>query len=334
MRESRIFGERGKTRKNAEVKKKYILFFEGTKTEPQYFQGIINNRQALGVSSLIQIKMLERCLDEECWSNPKKILDRVLLNLEEKEDQILIYSTLLNAIIDTLYNNNYLSKRGEKIKEIWSFLKENCENTLNISLEDKVENKAEATSIILGILAEGYPRIIKTVLENLNNALSEMEILYNKEIDSLCFIFDRDRKSFFLEQYNDVLAVCKKNAISIYPSNPCFDFWLLLHFDEVLKLDNEKILANEKISKSKNANTYVFHEFSKLMRNKIKTKYKIEKSKYNVEALMELIPTALENASKYCEEAEKLENQIGTSVGVLVRELMSKEKTRARLPSD
>ena len=94
MRESRIFGERSKTRINSETKKKYFLFFEGTKTEPQYFQGIINNRQALGVSSLIEIRMLERCLDEECWSNPKKILDRVLLNLEEKEDQILIYSTL------------------------------------------------------------------------------------------------------------------------------------------------------------------------------------------------------------------------------------------------
>ena len=43
-------------------------------------------------------------------------------------------------------------------------------------------------------------------------------------------IVDRDDNSFSPEQVEEVMCLCKKEGFQLIITNPCFEFWLLLHF--------------------------------------------------------------------------------------------------------
>ncbi|MEA3422876.1 MAG: RloB domain-containing protein [Bacillota bacterium] len=61
---------------------------------------------------------------------------------------------------------------------------------------------------------------------------------------------DRDKGSFVNHpnnnQYAYVVEKCRENGIDFYLTNPCFEFWLLLHFDEVHQLDKTSLLEKKK----------------------------------------------------------------------------------------
>lgn len=317
MRESRTFGERSIIRNDDTPARKYFLVFEGTDTEPLYFKAVNNARQTLGISPLIELIHIERCRGEEGWSNPKLILDTLSDNLAERDGTILTYSTLLNAMVDCLYTSEYIKKRGAIISEIWTVLKTHCENKLGHSLRETVEDRESAVNEILEVIKETRPRINDIILENLQESIQARQITYSEEQDKLCFIFDRDKRSFTYKQYTAVIEKCQEKNITAYSSNPCFEFWLLLHYDEVHDLDKEKLLSNQKIGKSKNAKTYTTQQLKELMGY-------YTKSNYNADMLMERISVAIENEKRFCENIEELENQLGSTVGLLLTDILSK----------
>ena len=96
MREKRNFAERSRALASKEVCKKYFLVYEGKNTEAIYFDGIIDNRDEIGLNPLIELVPVIRSYSEEGWSNPKKIYDRMAQNLREAEEGIISYETLLN----------------------------------------------------------------------------------------------------------------------------------------------------------------------------------------------------------------------------------------------
>ena len=66
MRIPKTFGERNE--KEREPAKKYYLIYEGAKTEAQYFNGIIQNKEKLNINSLIELIPVLRSYNEEDWS--------------------------------------------------------------------------------------------------------------------------------------------------------------------------------------------------------------------------------------------------------------------------
>ena len=96
MREKRNFAERSGILKSREARKKYFLVYEGKNTEDIYFDGIYEHRGIIGINPLIELVPIIRSYSEEGWSNPKKIVDRVMLNIQEAETGIISYETLLN----------------------------------------------------------------------------------------------------------------------------------------------------------------------------------------------------------------------------------------------
>ena len=96
MRERRIFAERAKVLKSDEAVKKYFLVYEGSDTEAIYFDAVQSMRDDIRINPLIQLIPLIRSYSEEGWSNPKKILDRLILNLRESQEQYVSYESLLN----------------------------------------------------------------------------------------------------------------------------------------------------------------------------------------------------------------------------------------------
>jgi hypothetical protein len=65
MRIPKAFGKRSTAdEKELEPKVKYFLAFEGEETEPQYFFGVLQNKNVLGIHALVEIVPLKRHYEE------------------------------------------------------------------------------------------------------------------------------------------------------------------------------------------------------------------------------------------------------------------------------
>ena len=152
-------------------------------------------------------------------------------------------------------------------------------------------------------------------MSNGTDILNNYEITFDKEIDYLCLVVDRDPESFTEFQFDDVLKTCKQNNFEFLISNPNFELWLLLHFDDIHDLDNEKLLKNEKINPgSKSSIRFIPNELRKCLGT-----YK--KSRYDVTLLIKNINKAIKNEKNYCESLPELKNELGSNIGVFIEKL-------------
>lgn len=158
---------------------------------------------------------------------------------------------------------------------------------------------------------EGYEQIV----DDVPFIIQEHVITYAEGFDKICFVVDRDKESFVAHtknnQYEYVLKKCKENGFGFYLTNPCFEFWLLLHFDDVEQLDEGQLCDNPKVTAKRR---YTEQELRKRMSG-------YTKSSYDVEWFMRRINIAIQNEKKYCEDVEKLEYLVGSRVGLLIEEL-------------
>lgn len=314
MREKKNFAERTRISKEDRTRKKYFLVCEGNRTEGIYFNTINELKDKIGINPLIEIISIERTYTEEGWSNPKKILEQLLKDLEEIENGKISYKTLVDKIIEIIMEDEKISLKISK--EISSEkMIENIKNDIE-SLDNIVENVEEDCEFLLNIIIkklfltiEEIPNILETVLKNIENK----QITYSEDIDKMCLIVDRDRKSFKEEQYNYVKEECKKKNFKLYVTNPCFEFWLLLHFDEVHLINKEELLENKRASSK-----------VRFVESELKKYFPYNKNKYNAELLIQKIDLAIENEKRFCEDIEGLKNELGSNVGLLIQELKGK----------
>lgn len=313
MREKKIFAQRSQARSNREAKKKYFLVYEGKETEEIYFKGVSQDRSKIGIDPLVELVPVVRSYSEEGWSNPKKILDRMLMNLEESRLRRVSYETLLNWFMDYLYEEKILTNSKVKAKSLWQTLEWICSEKLQVALMDQVMNLEQTCRLIAEYFQdkEGYEQIVNDVPRIIQNRA----ITYEEGFDKICFIVDRDRESFVAHpennQYEYVLNKCREKGFGFYLTNPCFEFWLLLHFDDVKGLNEKQLLDNPKITSKRR---YTEQELRKRMNN-------YTKSFYDVEWFMNRINVAIKNEKQYCEDIEKLEYSVGSRVGMLIEEM-------------
>ena len=96
-------------------------------------------------------------------------------------------------------------------------------------LDTFVEDIEKSCNLILKALQEEYDP--QHVIADISNIIKEGGFTYAKGFDRICLI------------------------------NPCFEFWLLLHFDGVFELDREKLLKNPKVTAKRR---YVEQELRRL----------------------------------------------------------------------
>ena len=314
MREKRKFAERTRISKEDRTIKKYFLVFEGNRTEEIYFNAINELKDKIGINPLIEIISIERTYTEEGWSNPKKILEQLLKDLEEIENGKISYKTLVDKIIEIIMEDEKIfSKISKEISS--EKMIENIKNDIE-SLDNIVENVEEDCEFLLNMIIkklfltiEEIPNILEAVLRNIENK----QITYSEDIDKMCLIVDRDKKSFKEEQYNYVKEECERKNFKLYVTNPCFEFWLLLHFDEVHLINKEELLENKRASSK-----------VRFVESELKKYFPYNKNKYNAELLIEKIDLAIENEKKFCEDIEELKDKLGSNIGLLIQELKEK----------
>ena len=290
MREKRTFAERTKVLKSDEVKKKYFLVFEGSDTEVIYFDMVNSMKAEIGLNSLIELVPIIRSFSEEGWSNPKKILDRIIKDLEEDDSGKISIETFLNWIMDYLRETDSIANDRRVRNTIWEMMKQVCENEFEKTLEDKVKNVEIIGNKILEKIEENY--LIENLVSKLSDIIEHGGWSYEKGFDEICLIVDRDKESFISkpgnDQYKYVLDRCLENGFRFCVTNPCFEFWLLMHSDKVLELDKDKLLNNSKVTSKRR---YAEDEL-----RKIYSGYK--KSSYHAEEFVKNIDIAIKNENK------------------------------------
>ena len=315
MREKRTFAERTKVLKSDEVKKKYFLVFEGSDTEVIYFDMVNSMKAEIGLNSLIELVPIIRSFSEEGWSNPKKILDRIIKDLEEDDSGKISIETFLNWIMDYLRETDSIANDRRARNTIWEMMKQVCENEFEKTLEDKVKNVEIIGNKILEKIEENY--LIENLVSKLSDIIEHGGWSYEKGFDEICLIVDRDKESFISkpgnDQYKYVLDRCLENGFRFCVTNPCFEFWLLMHSDKVLELDKDKLLNNSKVTSKRR---YAEDEL-----RKIYSGYK--KSSYHAEEFVKNIDIAIKNEKEFCEDIQRLKDSIGSNIGILIEDMRS-----------
>ena len=80
----------------------------------------------MGIDPLIELIPVMRSYSEDGWSNPKKILDRVIENLEEDRTGRLTYESLLNRIMDYFYDEKILTTNRVQSDAVWNLMRDAC----------------------------------------------------------------------------------------------------------------------------------------------------------------------------------------------------------------
>ena len=237
-------------------------------------------------------------------------MDRVIENLRESREQAISYESLLNRIMDYLYETKVITTSKVLARNIWKTMKQTCDEQLKKSLDDVVEDIESTCNTLIGVLKEEYE--VVNIVEDISEIIKDGGLTYEEGFDQICLIVDRDKDSFVStpenDQYKYVLDKCREMGFQFCVTNPCFEFWLLLHFDEVFTLDKEKLLDNPKVTVKRR---YAEDELRKIFPG-------YNKSSYHAEILVKEIDKAIENEKKFCEDIEDLECSVGSNIGRLI----------------
>lgn len=143
---------------------------------------------------------------------------------------------------------------------------------------------------------------------------------FDSEIDQVCVIFDRDYRN--IEDSADaIFKLCKRHGIKIIMSNPNFELWLLMHFPRIEQYDPAMLLENRKnLRHQLFADASTSKKYLEILVSKNADGYS-KGSKLKFERFLPCIDTAIEQAKMYCEDSWELMNALGTSVGVLIKEM-------------
>ena len=113
--------------------------------------------------------------------NPKKILDRMLQYLQESETGAVSYETLMNWIMDYLYEEEILKTSKVESKNMWETLKWICQEKLQVSESDIVENLNETCKQFAVYFKEAST--IDALVDNVPRIIENRAITYDENVD-------------------------------------------------------------------------------------------------------------------------------------------------------
>lgn len=259
----------------------YFLSVEGNKTEKEYFEGISANRKKLGISSRIDVKVLGRS-DIDTQSAPSKVIELLeeYVNLRGKgcaKEIIEIMSTTLKD-----YDYEFVQQ----------FLQD------PESMDEEKRNRLQED-----LKKAGYDYEYRSFLEK-----------YDSELDEFGIVIDRDRYSNSETMMEEIINHCQKKRYVCYITNPCFEFWLLLHLSDItIEYQNRMHLIHEN-RKISNRHTYVSKEVSE----------KAHHGKKGIEFAdhyLDKVHVAVERAKAFSSDEVELINNVGTNLWKLIEKM-------------
>lgn len=290
--------EKFATSRQSEIKNykpKYFIASEGSNSEPMYFDGLNDSV----ISENITIINILRDYASACNSHPSfivKMIKEFILNATSDEITVL---ELKNKIDNCIRENNY----DIDISDIYNKL---------ISIYKKEDYRIKKDNLNDLFLRVFKSEVYKDLAENFPLYFEAQNVTYSSTIDKLNIVIDRDKQNFKDFQYDEVVEFCKNNNVSLYVSNPTFEFWLILHFPEVENEDKTEMLENRYISSSRRYLEKRLHDICKYKKSQLKFK-----------DFEPYINDAIQREKQYKEDMPSLKEELGSNVGILINEMLN-----------
>lgn len=270
--------ERSEEQNLVEPKKIIFLSVEGDETERTYFTHLSETLD----SSIIQIEVL-RHRRGDGYSDPIYVIELLQEFLDMRQGP-LIPNEILNKVIAKYSDETIQTYLATPDK-----------------LDQRLKNNIQSDLLLLGIDVE-YRRYLQK---------------YDKATDVFGIVLDRDCGSHSLEVMEESVKYCQENGIHCYISNPCFEFWLLLHLCDVMTefgdAERKQLLLNPTIS---GQHTQVSFEVSKRAHHRKSISRGIFMAKYypNIEM-------AIRHSQNFALHFPELYDTLGTNIPELLEEI-------------
>lgn len=176
-------------------------------------------------------------------------------------------------------------------------------------VKDKNENLSTKDSLRISSILDKFGSEIYSNEENIEEQINAFLNLtsFDKNIDTLLIVLDRDAGSFTENQYDEVMSLCKKHGYTMTVTNPCIELFLLLHFREISSQEKTDLLINKKRS----GKTYAFNLLKTEMKNH---GLSYTKSKYNAEDLIKRFNSSKKNSENLETDINSLKTNVGTNL--------------------
>lgn len=285
-----------------ELHSKYIFAFEGYRTEVRYFEGLMNHRGIAGIRDLINICVLQREEIDCGCSDPLSVVENTREYIKSMDSGYYTVPAIMELVKNQLCLKQKWERNDIRVREFSEKLTE--ELLKYTDSEGFLRNTFRATELCNGVT--------KTNLDvTISYDIPELET-YDREIDHVCVIVDRDRSAHTVARMNEFVSACKNEGFEPFICNPCFEFWLMLHFEGVLKIDKKLLLANEMTEGHRFTET----ELERLI-NGVNPDNHYDKTDLDPLVYLHRIGEAVRNSRYYCEELKCLNSQVGTNLGKL-----------------
>lgn len=274
-----------------EVYKKYFFALEGIKTEVKYIKELIKCKN---INSNVFYFYRNKSKSES--SNLLNITNSVLDIIDGKSTADIMYIDLIDIIYNICNNHNLIINKDKVKSKIESFLSKK-----NLNIHDEVDIKLIA-DLMSNMKRSALFVNIEDIINNgdLINIIKEHSS-FCAERDHIIIIGDRDRHSFVDMQYDDVLEKTKKYNISLIISNPCIEFWFLLHHTDALNIDMSSWINSKDVSKLVTKQLKVYDS-------------SYNKTSFCTNEYISKTEIALKNCRNYCTDLKELKDKIGTNM--------------------
>jgi hypothetical protein len=304
-----------RSNRGMERRRMFILAFEGYRTEVQYFEGVMNNLQRMRIPSLVEVCPLNRYPSQTGCCSPLAVLDLLEEYMKFLESGKYHTGLFVNTFINGIFSDDEIHKQSEKINTYVETAKKKLlplcdENDLIKDMNEAVKRCSEVYHNVFGVSEEIHFIGAK-----------EMEG-YKKGRDTVCVIVDRDAESRDPAECKEFFTRCRKNNFEPYMTNPRFELWLLLHFDEVLNEKKEVLLLNKKTGNIR----YTEQRLNEILRLYPANRGKeYRKDDLDFTSFMHRVDNAIKNEKKFYNEIRCITKKVGSNIGSLIEKMRRRD---------
>lgn len=189
--------------------------------------------------------------------------------------------------------------------EYFNGIKNNLSSYIDVLLEIHVVPK------------DSNPSEPKHIVKNLEEYITTTYD-YKSDYDELWLVLDREKVP---ERKKHILAIvpdCISKNYNIVISNPTFEFWLLLHLEDICQYNNDTLYTNDKMSLSKKSKRYLEKELNDRLGG-----YSKKQGCFPTKIITkENLQRALVQEKLFENEFKKILDHLGSNVGVLIQKIV------------
>jgi len=277
----------------------------------QYFNGVNENRSKLGISSLIEVCPLCRYPIQSGFSDPGRVLDLLEEYVRFLKHGKYPLDLFINTVISSAIPEDETARLQSRINKFAKGARAELRplSTADGIIKDTDTAREKCSDLFCKVF--GVEKVHFDIPEPID---------YREERDIVCVVVDRDAETRESSKCTDFFARCRNDGFEPYMTNPCFEMWLLLHFDEIFDDDKDVLRLNEKTDGIR----YTEKRLDEILRSyPANTGYSKDALDFN--SFMHRVDNAVKNEKMFCHDLKCIKTEVGSNIGSLIEKIRQRD---------